>query len=77
MKHLRYNIPAAFRAGEKRHPQEVMRECGVTFEKLIIQSMGDDWFLFDCQYVRLPSFIIEMGVDEWPACAYSPWLRRK
>lgn len=65
MKHLRYMVDVAGYAGELRHPQEVMRELGITYEKAIPQSMGEQWWLFNCQHGELPKFIKDMKADNW------------
>lgn len=65
MKHLRYDCMGASYAGENRHPQTVMRELGITYEKAIPQSMGGQWWLFNCQHGTLPKFISEMKADAW------------
>lgn len=59
MKHLKYCMYGALLAGEKRHPQEVMHELGITYEYAIPQSMADAWWLYNCQYGELPGFITE------------------
>lgn len=70
MKHLRYDCMSAAYAGESRHPQEVMRGLGITYERAIPQSMGDQWWLFNCEYDALPDFITEMKCDDWLAKQY-------
>lgn len=71
MKHLRYDCMGAAYAGESRHPQQVIRELGITHELAIPQSMGDQWWLFNCEHGELPVFITEMKCDEWMAKQYS------
>lgn len=65
MKHLRYDLIGAAYAGENRHPQTVMREMGITYEHAIPQSMGDQWWLFNCEHGDLPTYIAEMKADSW------------
>lgn len=67
MIHLRYDIMGAhYDAGEERHPEVVLRELGITFENSIPQSMGDQWWLFNCKFDReLPKYITEMKADTW------------
>lgn len=64
MKHLRYDCISAYYDGENRHPQEVLRSLGITYEVAIPQSICDQWWLFNCQYSHLPKFITEMKLDE-------------
>lgn len=70
MKHLRYDCMGAAYSGESRHPQEVIRELGITYERAIPQSMGDQWWLFNCQHGELPKYITEMKCDNWMAKQY-------
>lgn len=71
MKHLRYDCMDANLSGEKRHPQEVMREIGITYERAIPQSMAGQWWFFNCQYKKLPKYITGMNCDNWMANQYS------
>ena len=70
MKHLRYQLDVAWYAGEKRHPQTVMRELGIKYEKAIPQSMGEQWWLLNCEHGELPKFIKEMKCDDWMVKQY-------
>lgn len=65
MKHLRYDCMGAAYAGENKHPQVVMRELGIAYEHAIPQSMGDQWWFFNCQHGDLPEYISEMECDNW------------
>lgn len=71
MRHLRYQIDVAHSLNEHRHPMNVLEELGITYEKAIPQSMGDQWWLLNCQYRELPKYIIEMQCDEWMAKQYN------
>ncbi|MCK7169401.1 hypothetical protein [Enterobacter chengduensis] len=70
MKHLRYDCMGAAYAGENRHPLEVMRELGIMYDLAIPQSIGAQWWVFNCEHRDLPSFIEEMKCDEWMATQY-------
>lgn len=70
MKHLRYDCMDANLAGEKRHPQEVMRQLGITYERAIPQSMASQWWFFNCKYTKLPKYITKMECDNWLANQY-------
>lgn len=70
MKHLRYDCMTANLSGEKRHPQEVMHELGITYEACISQSMASQWWFFNCEYNKLPKYITEMECDNWLANQY-------
>lgn len=66
MRHLRYRIDVAYHADEMRHPETVLKELGITYEAAIPQSMGEQWWLFNCQYTsELPKYIEEMKADTW------------
>lgn len=65
MKHLRYDVLGAHYAGESRHPEVVMKELGIEYKIAIPQSMADQWWLFDCNYTELPSFIKTMIAKSW------------
>ena len=65
MKHLRYDVYGAGLVGEMRRPEEVLREIGVEFECAIPQSMGDQWWLFNCTHGELPKYITEMKANTW------------
>lgn len=70
MKHLRYDSMDAGFSGENQHAQTVMRKLGITYELAIPQSMGDQWWFFNCQFTELPKYITEMECDEWMANQY-------
>nr|DAE54946.1 MAG TPA: hypothetical protein [Caudoviricetes sp.] len=70
MRHLRYDCMGAAYAGVNKHPEVVMRELGITYELAIPQSMGDQWWLFNCNHEDLPCFITEMECDNWLANRY-------
>lgn len=71
MQHLRYKIDCADYAGEQRHPQEVLRELGISYALAVPQSMGEQWWLFDCSYETLPSYITPMVADAWMVRQYN------
>jgi len=70
VKHLRYDCMGASYAGESRHPQEVMRELGITYERAIPQSIIDQWWLFNCEHGDLPNYITEVKCGDWMARQY-------
>lgn len=65
MKHLSYDVDSAGYMGEVRHPQEVLRELGIRYARAIPQSLGGQWWLFDCTYKSLPSYIRPMLAGSW------------
>lgn len=40
--------------GPPGHPQDVMRSLGVTYERAVPQSLGDQWWFFGCKSVPEP-----------------------
>jgi hypothetical protein len=46
VKRLRYCCNGASIAGEKRHPQDVMRDLGITYQHATPQSMADQWWFW-------------------------------
>jgi hypothetical protein len=48
--HLRYDMYSA--PGE--HPQAVMKRLGITYQHATPQSMGDQWWFWNCENVPDP-----------------------
>ena len=66
MKHLRFDYMGAHYAGDTRPAQKAMKELGINYETSIPQSMGDQWWFFNCSWEGdLPSYITEMTADAW------------
>lgn len=66
MKHLRYCLmTAGIECGENRHAQTVMRELGITYQHATPQSMGDQWWFWNCQgnIDDLPEYLSELKLD--------------
>jgi hypothetical protein len=62
---LRYClITAAIDCGETRHAQEVMRELGISYQHATPQSIGDQWWFWNCTGVTfpLPQFLTPLTV---------------
>ena len=51
--------------GENRHAQVVMRELGIKYQHSTPQSMGNQWWFWNCENTpeELPSFLSELGLD--------------
>lgn len=65
-KHLRYDLmSASFDCSEDRHPQIVMKELGVTYQHATPQSMGDQWWFWNCENIpkELPKYFSELNLD--------------
>lgn len=58
-RHLRFKLREAYDVGETRHAQEVMRSLGITYKLAVPQTMGDQWWFFNCDGIpkELPSYI--------------------
>lgn len=64
--HLRFNYEVASREhGETRHAQKVMRELGITYQHATPQSLGDQFWFWNCENVPddLPGYIEELNLD--------------
>lgn len=64
--HLRYNLmEAGLGCNENRHPQVVMKALGITYTEATPQSMGDQWWFWNCGNVptELPSYLTPLNVD--------------
>lgn len=60
MKHLRFCLmTAVMECNERRHAQVVMEELGITYQKALSQSMGDQWTFFCCENLpeELPEYL--------------------
>lgn len=77
---LRYDLIGADYAGEKRHPEEVMKSLGIHYIHSTPQSMGDQWWFWCCDlWARpdsigdkpLPSFIEPIDLKD--AFKYVGW----
>ena len=64
--HLRYSYMVAdIDCKEDRHAQAVMRELGITYQHSTPQSMGDQWWFWNCENVPdpLPEYLTELTLD--------------
>jgi len=59
--HLRYDCYRSTRG----HPQKVMKKLGITYQDATPQSMGDQWWFWNCENVpdRLPEYLEPLGLD--------------
>lgn len=65
-KHLRYcMMESRFNCNEIRHPQKVMLDLGITYQHATPQSIGDQWWFWNCENIpdTVPPFITEMIND--------------
>ena len=47
-------MEAGINCKENRHPQVVMKELGITYQHSTPQSMGDQWWFWNCENVPDP-----------------------
>ena len=47
------------------HPQKAMKELGITYQHATHQSMGDQWWFWNCENLpeSLPPFLTELKLD--------------
>ena len=64
--HLKYCLMTAnIDCNEMRHAQTVMKALGITYQHATPQSMGDQWWFWNCENVpeELPKYLIELTAD--------------
>ena len=61
MKHLNYDMIGAYDSGVKIHPQQDMKNLGITYQHATPQSIADSWWFWCCENIpdNLPSYITE------------------
>ena len=66
--HLRYN----FRDSPQGHPQKVMKELGIVYQDCTPQSMGDQWWFWNCQNIPypLPKYLEVADLDPMKCIGY-------
>jgi len=66
--HLRFSMYGA----PLSHPQQVMKELGITYQHATPQSMGDQWWFWNCQNVPepLPDYITVLDVKPHDAIGF-------
>jgi len=64
--HLRYDyMTATLDCNEGRHAQKVMHDLGITYQHSTPQSIGDQFWFWNCENVPepLPKYITVLGLD--------------
>ena len=64
--HLRYDyMTAILDCNEGRHAQEVMHDHGITYQHSTPQSIGDQFWFWNCENVPapLPKYITVLDLD--------------
>lgn len=70
--HLRFCMWTAYESGAKNHPQQVMKELGITYQHATPQSMGDQWWFWNCENMpkELPEYL---KVTDWNPMEMIGW----
>ncbi len=64
--HLRYcMMTAILDCGINKHPQKVMKELGIVYQHATPQSVGDQWWFWNCEETpaKLPKYLTELNID--------------
>lgn len=64
--HLRYSMYTAHSSyGIKKHPQETMKDLGITYQHATTQSIADQWWFWNCENVPtdLPKYLEVLPID--------------
>jgi len=59
-KHLRFDLTYFVYNGiQSKHPQKMMEELGITYQHATPQSIGDQWWFWNCENIpkELPPFL--------------------
>ena len=56
---IHYDMIGAYFEGIRMHPQEVVKELGVTYRESESFMLSDSWVFYDCELINdvLPSFM--------------------
>jgi hypothetical protein len=72
-KHLRFDSEwAGYKNIKQDHPQKVMKQLGITYQHETPQSMGGQWWFWNCENTpdKLPEFIT---VADWNPMKMIGW----
>ena len=72
-KHLCFNyITAALEFNEKRHAMEVMKDLGITYQHFTPQTMGDQYWFWNCENIpeTLPGYLT---IEKWDPTEMIGW----
>ena len=64
--HLRYDLmTAGIDCGINDHPQKMMQKLGVAYQHATPQSMGDQWWFWNCENIpdNLPEYLTRLDLD--------------
>ncbi len=70
--HLRFEMIRADTHREHRHPQVVMRELGITYTHSTPQTLGEQWWFWNCDHIpaELPPYLSVLRVSWRDAIGY-------
>jgi hypothetical protein len=65
MNNLRFFMMDAIDCGINEHPQAAMRRLGITYERSVPQSLGDQWWFYGCENIpdELPPYLSKLETD--------------
>lgn len=63
--HLAFNLIIAFDLGITDHPQKVMKKNGINYQHATPQSLGDQWWFWNCKNLpnSLPEYLKIIDLD--------------
>jgi len=63
--HLRYCMRTAEDEGITGHPQLVIKDLGITYQHATPQSIGDQWWYWNCENIpeELPKYFTVLDLD--------------
>jgi len=73
MKHLRYDILWwAYNSQDMPHPVEQMKILGITYQHRTPQSMGEQWWFWNCENIPdpLPPYLNVVNLDPMECIGY-------
>lgn len=67
--HLRFKLRNASECGVKEHPQVVMRQLGIDYQMATPQSLGDQWWFWNCTNLPnpLPDYLEILNMNPFDA----------
>lgn len=69
--HLRYDLGMGSPCPDE-HPQKVMKTLGITYQHATPQTLGDQWWFWDCENVPnpLPGYLSILNIDPHKAIGW-------
>lgn len=64
-KHLKYDIWGAYSSGVRTHPEDEVKRLGITYQLATPQTIGDQWWFWNCDNVPdiMPFYVMELDVN--------------